>query len=299
LRRADSVRTHCGKPGSGLAASRDKDNLAPIQEAAINGTNDEVGVGRSAHMRRLRRVDVVVFDCDSTLSSIEGIDELARDHEAEVSALTEAAMRGEVALEEVYGQRLSLVQPDRSSVAALGTQYVERVVPDALATIRALQGEGIQVRIMSGGLRPAVEHFATHLGIPCNYVAAVDVYFDGAGAYAGFDAASPLARAGGKRKLLEVWRRELRGALMFVGDGATDLETRDVADVFVAYAGVVERSAVVAAADIVIRSQSLAPVVPLALGGRRPRQASAQQLYDTGLGLLESVYRSYLSNETA
>jgi phosphoserine phosphatase len=270
-----------------------------MREAAIGATNEAVGVERSGQMRRLRRVDVVVFDCDSTLSAIEGIDELARDHAEAVAQLTSAAMRGEVALEQVYGQRLALVKPTREAVAALGEQYVRHMVPDAVEVVRALQAEGIRVRIMSGGLLPAVLVLARHLGIADRDVAAVDVRFDNAGAYNGFDTTSPLSRNGGKRALLEIWRREQAGTVMFVGDGATDLETRDVADVFVAYAGVVERAAVVAAADIVVRSASLAPVLALALAGERPRHSAAQGLYDKGLDQLESVYRSYLGNGPA
>lgn len=269
------------------------------REAAIAETNDDVGLGRSAGMRRLRRVDAVIFDCDSTLSAIEGIDELALREGVDVTVLTASAMLGELRLEQVYAQRLALVKPSRSSVAALGEQYIERAVPDAHAVVAALQAEGIKVRIMSGGLRPAVERLATQLGIASRDVAAVDIKFTHDGAYDGFDEASPLARAGGKRELLEVWRRELAGAIMFVGDGATDLETNDVADVFVAYAGVVERPAVVAGADIVVRSASLAPVFTLALGGQPPAHARSQALYDKGLELLETVYRSYLGNGTA
>ncbi|MEO7670973.1 MAG: HAD-IB family phosphatase [Longimicrobiales bacterium] len=250
-------------------------------------------------MRRLRRVDVVVFDCDSTLSGIEGIDELAREHAEEVAQLTAAAMRGEVALEQVYGQRLALVKPTRDAVARLGELYVSHIVPDAAEVVRALQAEGIRVRIMSGGLLPAVLVLARHLGIADRDVAAVDIRFDDAGAYAGFDTASPLSRSGGKRALLEIWRREQSASVMFVGDGATDLETRDVADVFVAYAGVVERAAVVAVADFVVRSASLTPVLALALAGERPRHAAALELYDSGLERLESVYRSYLGNGPA
>jgi phosphoserine phosphatase len=241
-------------------------------------------------------VDTVVFDCDSTLSTIEGIDELARDHRAEVAALTDAAMRGGVRLEEVYGRRLAMISPTRTQLERLGALYVETVVEDAAETIRCLDAEGIRVRIMSGGLRPAVERLAQVLGVQPQNVAAVDTYFDGDGSYAGYEQASPLTRTGGKRTLLEVWRRELRGPVMFVGDGVTDLETQDIADVFVAYAGVTARSPVVAEADVVVRSRSLAPILPLALGGHPPAHAAAASLYRKGLELLEPIYRTYFDN---
>jgi phosphoserine phosphatase len=247
-------------------------------------------------MRRLSRVAGVVFDCDSTLSAIEGIDELAAAQRVEVEALTNAAMRGEVPLEAVYGRRLDLVRPSRERVAALARQYVALMVPDAIEVVAALGYEGIDVRIMSGGLLPAVQAVAEALRLPPASVAAVDVHFSEDGAYAGYDARSPLARSGGKHEVMQHWRREIGGPVMMVGDGVTDLEARQVADVFVAYAGVVERAAVVAAADVVIRSQSLAPVLPLALGGEAPRSQAARALFSKGLDLLEQEYRAILSH---
>src|SRR6187401_3016155 len=77
-----------------------------------------------------KKYGTVVFDCDSTLSTIEGIEELARDHRAEVEALTEEAMRGAIPLEQVYGRRLELVRPPRGRVLALGRRYIETLVPD-------------------------------------------------------------------------------------------------------------------------------------------------------------------------
>jgi phosphoserine phosphatase len=244
-------------------------------------------------MMRLRRVAAVVFDCDSTLSAIEGIDELAADVRREVEALTDAAMRGELPLEAVYGRRLELIQPTAAAVAALADRYVEAMVPDAVEVVAALGLEGIDVRIMSGGLRPAVLAVADRLGISGSKVAAVDIRFSDTGAYAGFDTRSPLARAGGKREVMQLWRSEIGGPVMMVGDGATDLETRGVADVFVAYAGVVHRPAVANAADVVVRSRSLAPVLPLALGGERPRLQAGRAIYDRGMALLEQHYHDY------
>jgi phosphoserine phosphatase len=246
-------------------------------------------------MVRLRRVAAVVFDCDSTLSAIEGIDELATDVRGEVEALTDAAMRGELPLEAVYGRRLELIRPTSAAVEALARRYVEAIVPDAAEVVSALGFEKIDVRIMSGGLRPAVMAVAEALGIPAGVVAAVDIRFDGSGAYAGFDTRSPLARAGGKREVMQLWRAEIGGPVMMVGDGVTDLETRPVADVFVAYAGVVHRPAVVTAADVVIHSRSLAPVVPLALGGERPRSQAVRAIYDRGMALLEQHYHDYFT----
>ena len=239
-------------------------------------------------MRRVAaRYGSVVFDCDSTLSALEGIDELAGPHRAEVERLTNAAMLGEIPLEGVYGRRLELIRPTRSQVEILARQYIAALVPDAHDVVMALRRAGLGVRIMSGGLRPAVAALAAHIGVPDEDVGAVDVYFAADGSFEGFDGASPLARAGGKRQLLDVWRRELPAPIMFVGDGATDLEAAPAADLFVAFAGIADRPAVTAAADVVVRAYSLSPIVALALGDDDASDPQIRTLLTRGRTLLQ------------
>jgi hypothetical protein len=72
---------------------------------------------------------------------------------------------------------------------------------------------------------------------------------------------------------------------MMVGDGNTDLEARPAVDMFVAFAGVVERPSVVGAADVVVRANSLAPLLPLALHVDELVQASHRSVYDRGTAL--------------
>lgn len=231
------------------------------------------------------RFGTVVFDCDSTLSSIEGIDELAGPHRDEVAALTESAMRGEVALEAVYGRRLALIQPTRAQVEALASRYIATIVDGARETMAGLRAAGIEVRMISGGLLPALIPLADALGVPHAHVAAVDLRFDDTGRYAGFDEASPLARAGGKLDLLRAWRPSLPHPVMLVGDGATDLEARPAVDAFIAFAGIAERPTVTAGADLTVRSPSLLPIFAIAIGATRPT-GDAAALHDAGLRML-------------
>ena len=235
------------------------------------------------------RYATVVFDCDSTLSAIEGIDELAAERREEVVALTEAAMRGEVALEDVYGRRLGLIRPGRRQIEALGDQYLATLVPDARETLLALRDEGVEVRVISGGLLPAVLAVARACGVPDERVAAVDLRFDVGGAYAGFDERSPLARSGGKLEVLRAWGAAMPRPAMLVGDGATDLEGRPAVDCFVAFTGVVARDAVVRAADVVVRTPSLAPVLALALGDDAPSDPARRALWARGRAGLDAA----------
>lgn len=204
----------------------------------------------------------VVFDFDSTLSAMEGIDFLAGDRLDEVRAMTERAMSGEVPLEAVYGQRLALIRPTERDMARLAAAYEEAMVRDAAETIAALRWLGKSVRVVSGGLLPPLVAAGRALGLRAGEIAAVGVEFDGHGEFVGFDERSPLARAGGKAEVIRLWG--LPRPSLLVGDGATDLEARPAVDAFVAFMGVEHRPAIAAAADAVISAPTLAPVLSLA-----------------------------------
>ncbi len=210
--------------------------------------------------RSIRGFDFVFFDCDSTLSTIEGIDELARfkGRFELVSTLTNSAMAGEVPLEAVYGRRLEMLAPTPEEVAALAALYRLNVVADARDVIGALQDAGKEVFIISGGLSDAVRPFGTWLGVPVDHIRAVDIALDG-------PEPAQLTTSDGKRVVVKEMLADRRGRSMLVGDGASDLAARQVVDLFVGYTGVVEHPRVVAAADALITGDSLAPVLGLAL----------------------------------
>ncbi len=209
----------------------------------------------------------VVFDCDSTLTTVEGIDELAVMNGVpyEVAEMTRKAMAGEVPFEEVFSRRLDLIRPARKHLAAVGKLYVNALVDDAAMTARALQWLGLEVRIVSGGYREALAPLAESLGVPPCHVHANDLRFDGSGGYAGYDETNPLARSGGKGEVLCTLPREPR--TMLVGDGASDAEVGCHAELFVGYGGVERREPVRNSAPVYLHGESLAPLAVMA-GGR-------------------------------
>lgn len=208
----------------------------------------------------------IVFDCDSTLATIEGIEALAEDADestrAKIAALTEDAMQGRIPLEAAYGARLEALCPSRADVARIGALYIEHVLPNARALVQGLLALHKRVFIVSGGLLEPVQALGEHLGIPREQAFAVDVRFDEQGRYAGFDEDCPLARAGGKLELMRPWQAE-HGPLALIGDGATDLEAAPACARFIAFAGVHARPHVVAAADAVCEHADLAALLPL------------------------------------
>jgi phosphoserine phosphatase len=196
----------------------------------------------------------VILDVDSTVSGIEGIDWLAARRgdtiAKEVAALTDRAMRGEIALEDVYGARLALVRPDRTGLDALGSEYVAHIARGCAEAIAHMSSAGIDVKLVSGGLEPAIAPLARHLGLSSKDLFAVGVSLDASGAYVSFDASSPLTTANGKQTVVE--SMSLRRPAVAVGDASTDLAMRPAVDCFVCFTGFRHRVAIARQADAVV-----------------------------------------------
>jgi phosphoserine phosphatase len=198
----------------------------------------------------------VILDVDSTLAGIEGIDRLAAmrgpDVAARVVELTDRAMRGEIPLESVYGERLALIRPTSDEVHALGQEYVAAIAPGAAEALAALRGACVRIALVSGGLREAILPLARRLYIPPECVFAVSIAFNERGAFDGIDSASPLTTQTGKATI--AGQLALSAPVLAVGDGATDLAMKPAVDAFAAYTGFVRREAVVAQADFEVDS---------------------------------------------
>ena len=197
-----------------------------------------------------------MLDVDSTLSGIEGIDWLAKQRGDDVAAwsaaLTEKAMRGEILIEAVYGERMRKVRPSRQEIDRLAQEYVDRIAPRARETLSDLRAANVQVVMISGGLREAILPLATILGVDERSLHAVSVSFDANGNYSGFEESSPLTQQVGKK--MTVMKMLLEGPTLAVGDGMTDCEMKPVVDSFAAFTGFTRREPVIARADFVIES---------------------------------------------
>jgi phosphoserine phosphatase len=166
--------------------------------------------------------------------------------------MTDRAMAGELALDAVYGARLSLIRPTRDEIERLAEAYVAAVAPGAVAAVDALARAGVHVVLVSGGLREAILPLAHALGVREERVHAVGIRFADDGSYGGFDQGSPLATQAGKPVLVR--QLALPAPALAVGDGSTDLAMREAVAAFAAYTGFVRRDPVVAGADHVLDS---------------------------------------------
>ena len=199
----------------------------------------------------------VVFDADSTLSSLEGIDWLAElrgaDIAAQVAAMTNRAMNGELRIDDIYAARIALIRPTRAELVQLSDVYIDNIVPGVRELFKALHRAGVHTAIMSGGLRDALLPLASELQVPHERVFAVSLHRD----LHDVEPNQPLTSQYGKLQVLEalVHYAQLPAPVAFVGDGATDAAVREIAH-FIAFTGVVRRPAVVSVAHDEVRSMN-------------------------------------------
>jgi phosphoserine phosphatase len=100
-----------------------------------------------------RRRKLLIADMDSTIITVECLDELAdfAGRKDEVSAITERAMRGEIAFEAALRERIAMLAG--LSVQALEQAYTERVrlMPGARTLVRTMAANGAHTLLVSGG----------------------------------------------------------------------------------------------------------------------------------------------------
>jgi phosphoserine phosphatase len=88
----------------------------------------------------------------------------------------------------------------------------------------------------------------------------VDLFFDAAGNYTGYDERYPTTRSGGKPEVIRALKAELSPSrIVMVGDGVSDLETQSEVDLFVGFGRYVERAKVKSQARAFVHSLAELP----------------------------------------
>jgi phosphoserine phosphatase len=179
---------------------------------------------------------LLAMDMDSTLISIECIDEIAdfAGRKAEVAAVTAAAMRGEIDWPESLRQRVAALQGLEES--SLERVYAERLRfnKGAEKLLAAAKRCGLKTLLVSGGFTYFTDRVRERLGF--DYAYSNTLVVDGsrlAGRVTG-----PLVDAQGKAAHVARLKRELgiaRERVMAIGDGANDLPMMAEAGTSVAY----------------------------------------------------------------
>ena len=174
--------------------------------------------------RRLGDFRLLAMDMDSTLISIECIDEIAdfAGRKAEVAAVTAAAMRGEIDWPESLRRRVKALAGLPEST--LERVYAERLRfnPGAEALIAAARRRGLKTLLVSGGFTYFTDRVRDRLALDYAYSNVLAVQ---AGKLAG-TTTGPLVDAAGKAGHLARLKAELgiaREKVLAIGDGANDL----------------------------------------------------------------------------
>lgn len=201
---------------------------------------------------------LVIFDMDSTLITIECIDEIAAlaGCKDEVSAITERAMRGE----------LDFAQSLRERVAALTGVTARQMnaifepipfTPGAEKLVNWLQQHQWQVGVVSGGFTWFTDKVQEHLGL--NFFHANSLLWN-ADRLTG-EVAEPIVDAQTKADCLVNWATELgieNSQTIAIGDGANDIPMLEAAGFGIAFCA---KPALRNVADLCIDTPDLSAVI--------------------------------------
>ena len=201
------------------------------QEAASQGV--DIAVQPANLVRHGMRL--IVMDVDSTLIQGEVIEMLAAHAgcEAQVAAVTERAMRGELDFEESLRARVALLKGVPASAIHQVYDSIQ-LNPGARTMVRTLRRLGYRFAIVSGGFSQITSRLAADLGIHyarANELEIVDGVLTG-------NLVGEVVDRAGKARALREFAAELgipESATVAIGDGANDLDMLSAAGLGVAY----------------------------------------------------------------
>jgi len=199
------------------------------------GVPVDVVVQRSTN----RRKRLLVADMDSTMIGQECIDELAdyAGFKERVAAITERAMRGEIAFEPALRERVALLRG--LPAAVIDKVITERIrpMPGGATLVATMRANGAYTCVVSGGFTAFTERIAAMIGFDEQRANALRV--DGDGRLTG-EVVEPVLGRDAKRDTLIALRERLRleaEDTLAVGDGANDIPMIKAAGIGVAFRG--------------------------------------------------------------
>ena len=198
-------------------------------DAGIDATFIEPG-------RKLSDFGLLVMDMDSTLITIECIDEIAdmQGLKPQVAAITEAAMRGELEFRESLTRRVALL-------TGLDAGALQRVIderlqlsPGAEPMLQAVKAAGLKTLLVSGGFTFFTDRMQARLGLDftrSNELEIVDGKLTGRVAGAIVDADQKRMTVEATCSMLGIMPKQA----IVMGDGANDLKMMAIAGLSVAF----------------------------------------------------------------
>ncbi|MBD0023164.1 phosphoserine phosphatase SerB [Gordonia pseudamarae] len=239
----DSIRGIADYPLTGLelmvsVAGRDDVAADAVLRKALAevaaGHEVDIAVERGGLARRAKRL--IVFDVDSTLIQGEVIEMLAAKagREAEVAAVTESAMRGELDFAQSLHQRVAALAGLDASVIDEVAASLE-LTPGARTTIRTLHRLGYHCGVVSGGFRQVIDPLAAELEL--DFVRANTLEIGPDGTLTGKVVGEIVDRPG-KARALRAFAEQVgipMAQTVAVGDGANDIDMLSVAGQGIAF----------------------------------------------------------------
>ena len=211
-------------------------DAAPTEQVAAYCEKRALDHGWVPVGRRLAGLRLIAMDMDSTLITIECIDEIGGmlGIKAEIAAITARAMRGEIDYAESLRRRVALL-------AGLGVEALERVYteklhlsPGAERLVRRVQSLGITTLLVSGGFTFFTERLKTRLGLDHTLSNVLEIK---GGKLTGRLTGDIVDAAAKATRLAELTRALglTKGQTLAIGDGANDLAMMAEAGVSIAY----------------------------------------------------------------
>lgn len=193
----------------------------------------------------------IIFDFDSTLTKLEGIDELARmkNKYDEVKSMTDLTMNGDALFENIFERRLDLIQPNSKNMSDLADLYEKNLSKNSIEVVNKLS-DSFNVFIVSGGYKESMIKSAEKFNISVENVYGNELIFDINGNYLDFKRDSHLWKARGKICVINEIKKRYRNPTILVGDGYSDLECSEYVDMFICFTGVIKREKVFVKSEI-------------------------------------------------
>ena len=207
---------------------------AAAVRAALEAVDPAIDVVVQPEAGRAKRL--LVADMDSTMITVECIDELA-DYagiKEQIAAVTEAAMRGDLDFSAALDARVALLKGlGRDAIERCHAERV-RIMPGARTLVRTMRAKGGRAVLVSGGFTVFADRVAAEIGF--DRAVANRLEMDG-DALAG-TVTRPIVDAATKVETLEAERTAMgidRAQVLAVGDGANDIPMIRAAGLGVAY----------------------------------------------------------------
>lgn len=204
----------------------------------------------------------VIFDFDSTLVTVEGLDEIARRNGklAEINHITARSMDGEIPFSASLKKRFELLSPTLDDVIYLVEVYKKSYTKGALDLIENLKLSGCNIFVSTGGIKAAVIPAAMKLGINPDNVFAVCTKLDENKKLL-LNNSCLMTKDYGKTQVVK--KIMVTGDTLMIGDGMTDFEAGKHATKFIGFGGIVKRESVESFSKDYVTDKSIYKILDL------------------------------------